>query len=242
MAKITLDPGHGGRDPGSSGPTGYVEKNGTLAIALACRDVLQAAGVGVVMTRATDRDLSPEGSSYSQAQDLSARAEIANNARADYFVSIHTNAASTRDAHGTETFYYPGGTEGERLARSVQSAVVTALGTYDRGVKTANFAVLRQTTMPAALVEIAFGSNPGEEAKLKDPAFLRRAGQAVARGVLDYLGVREAPGEKKSGAAPSSGADTGGAPGGNRAAVVDWEKKYRELAGKIKELASSLEA
>lgn len=216
---VCLDPGHGGRDPGSRGPTGYVEKNGTLAIALACRDALRAAGVNVVMTRETDRDLAPPGD-YSQPQDLAARAAVANRARADCFVSVHTNAAASAAAYGTETYYYPGSTSGEKLARAIQAAVVAVLGTYDRGVKSANFAVLRQTTMPAALVEVAFGTNPGEEAKLKDPDFQRRAGEAIAQGILNYLGVREISSEKKSGAMGAPGADPGGAPGRNGSAVV----------------------
>ncbi|MEW6772326.1 MAG: N-acetylmuramoyl-L-alanine amidase, partial [Bacillota bacterium] len=215
---VCLDPGHGGRDRANRGPTGYVEADGTLAIALYCRDTLQAAGLTVVMTRETDRDLAPPGA-YSQAQDLAARAQVANRAGANCFVSVHTNAAASAAAHGTETYHYPGSALGEKLARAIQAAVVSALGTYDRGVKSANFAVLRQTTMPAALVEVAFHTNPGEEALLKTPDFQRRAGEAIARGILDFFrDRREETGDDADAAVP--GPDTGGAVGGNGAAVV----------------------
>ncbi|MEW5891299.1 MAG: N-acetylmuramoyl-L-alanine amidase, partial [Pseudomonadota bacterium] len=196
-----------------------MEADGTLAIAIYCRDALRAAGVNVVMTRETDRDLAPAGT-YSQAQDLTNRAAVANSARADCFVSIHTNAAASASAHGTETFHYPGSATGERLARAVQSAVVAALGTYDRGVKSANFAVLRQTTMPAALVEVAFHTNLGEEALLKKPDFQRRAGEAVARGILDFFRVDRERKEAVPGDHAAPGPDPGGVLSGDGAAVV----------------------
>jgi N-acetylmuramoyl-L-alanine amidase len=194
-----------------------VEADGTLAIAIYCRDALRAAGVNVVMTRETDRDLAPPGA-YSQAQDLAARAQVANRAEADCFVSVHTNAAASAAAHGTETYHYPGSALGEKLARAIQAAVVSALGTYNRGVKSANFAVLRQTTMPATLVEVAFHTNPGEEALLKTPDFQRRAGEAIARGILSFFRVDREREEAGDDAIP--GPDTGSVSNGDGAAVA----------------------
>lgn len=240
---VCLDPGHGGRDRANRGPTGYVEADGTLAIALYCRDALRAAGVNVVMTRETDRDLAPPGA-YSQAQDLAARAQVANRAGANCFVSVHTNAAASAAAHGTETYHYPGSALGEKLARAVHAAVVSALRTYDRGVKSANFAVLRQTTMPAVLVEVAFHTNPGEEALLKNPDFQRRAGEAIARGILGFFRVDRK--EAVPGDTTAPGADTGGAVGGNGAPVVSGtpvagKTQAIKVAGSLAELAEGLQ-
>ena len=187
---IVIDPGHGGRDRANRGPTGYVEADGTLAIAKACRCVLEAAGVKVIMTRETDEDLAPPDKPYSVEADLIARARIANNAKANYFVSVHTNAFKDPAARGTETHCYSTTSPGFKLAKTVQDAVVGALGTTDRGVKVSpQFIVLRYTAMPAVLVEVAYHTNPEEERLLKQPAFLRKAGEAVAVGILRFLGL-----------------------------------------------------
>lgn len=180
---VCLDPGHGGRDRANRGPTGHVEADGVLDIALAAGQVLRSHGLEVVYTRTDDRDLA-EGKSYSQQEDLAARAGLANAAGADLYVSIHTNAGG---GHGTETYHYPDSVRGRALAAAIQAAVVAELGRADRGVKTKNFAVLRLTTMPAALVEIAFHDHAGEELLLLLPEFRALAGYAVATGILEYL-------------------------------------------------------
>jgi len=183
---IVIDPGHGGRDRWNVGPTGYVEADGTLFMAKRAQEFLKNMGCPhVYLTRTGDYDLcSKEGLAYTQAKELSLRAAYANRLDADYFVSIHTNAASSPDAHGTETFCYKFGYMGERLAKQIQLATVATLGTVNRGVKEANFAVLRETKMPAALVEVMFHSNPSEERRLKDVRNLALAGDAIAMGTL----------------------------------------------------------
>jgi len=189
MPTVVLDPGHGGRDPGGLGPTGYIEKHGTLAIALACRDRLRSAGVNVVMTRETDTDLAPKNQPYSEILDLKARVQLANSIGADYFISIHTNGYPNPSVRGTETYCCVGATTAKRLAQKIHSSVVSALGTQDRGIRERNFYVLVNTEMPAVLVEVAYHTCPSEEAKLKDPAFRQRAGIAIADGILSFLGI-----------------------------------------------------
>jgi len=94
MAKIGIDPGHGGTDRANVGSTGYVEADGVLDMSLACREDLIRAGFKVVMTRETDQSLT-----------LDQRAAILNQAKVDYAISIHTNAAAVPSVRGIETIY-----------------------------------------------------------------------------------------------------------------------------------------
>ena len=174
---VCCDPGHSDPDPGAIGPSGVQEKVITLAIALRVADILRPV-VDVVMTRTSDTDVS-----------LERRAQIANDAGADLFLSIHANAHTDPSANGTETYHYPGSEAGKELAGAIQFDLVTQLKRRDRGVRNANFAVLRETNMPAALAEIAFISNPEEEALLETPAFQAKAAYAIATGIAGYLGI-----------------------------------------------------
>lgn len=180
--KICIDPGHGGRDPGAVGPSGLKEKDVTLTISLKLRDKLQSRGIQVIMTRETDKAL---GSTVNE--NLNVRSNIANNAKVDYFVSIHCNSANAT-ARGTETYCFKFGGNGEKLARSIQDKLIHAVGLYNRGVKEANFAVLRNTYMPAVLVELAFISNPAEEKLLADEMWQDIFANAIAEGIFDFLG------------------------------------------------------
>jgi len=103
-------------------------------------------------------------------------------------VSIHCNSAVDKSASGTEVFCNKGSVSGQKLAEAIHVRLIPALGLRDRGVKQANFEVLRGTDMPAALVELAFISNPTEEGLLKGIAFQDKAAQAVAEGIADYAG------------------------------------------------------
>lgn len=184
MPKIViLDPGHGGIDPGAVGPKGLQEKVVTLAVAKQVASILSPV-VDVRLTHDSDIAL---GSTTSA--DLSTRARLANQAGADVFVSIHCNSATNRIAGGTEVYHYPSSAQGNLLASTVYSHLLPAVSLSARGVKTANFAVLRETDMPACLVEMAFISNPAEEALLGSAAFQETAATAIAQGIANYLGV-----------------------------------------------------
>ncbi|HAA89909.1 MAG: N-acetylmuramoyl-L-alanine amidase [Thermoanaerobacterales bacterium 50_218] len=179
---VVLDPGHGGSDPGAIGKSGLREKDVNLAVALKAAEILQKQGVKVILTRATDTDVG-----------LRERAEIANKRGADVFVSIHSNASYKPDIGGTATYTLARDSSAyqreERLylAQLLQEELVAALGLRDIGVLQENFAVLKYTQMPAALVEIAFISNPFEEQLLADPGFQARAAAAIARGIVRFL-------------------------------------------------------
>jgi len=159
------------------------EKIITLAVAKKLAEYL--APIAEVLLTRTD-DSTPGGDPDTE---LSYRAKMANDFGAALFVSIHCNAAANPAASGTETYHAPGSERGARLAGFIQSRLVAALGLLNRGVKSANYAVLKRTSMPAALVEIAFISNPAEEGFLEMPDFQKKCAKAIALGIADYLGV-----------------------------------------------------
>lgn len=179
MIDFTIDAGHGGKDSGAVGATGLKEKDITLKLALKVGSILTSKGVTINYTRTDDRSV-----------ELSQRAAIANNAKARFFLSIHINSASSAAANGTETYAFSSGQQGEKLAAAIQKNLVAAIGLANRGVKFANFAVLRETSMPAALTEVNFICNPKEEAMLKDEAFLNKAATGIAKGMIEFLGLK----------------------------------------------------
>lgn len=186
--KIAIDPGHGGCDPGAIGPTGVTEKSVTLRISLEVKKLLEAAGAKVIMTRTTDVEVSPKKENASDVEELQARCDIANKAKADVFVCIHLDSFSSREARGTTGYYYTKGTaNSRRLAGLIQGSVVRYLNTHSRGTKSCNFYVVRKTYMPATLVEIAFLSNPSEEKLLTSAAGIKKAAQGVADGIAEFF-------------------------------------------------------
>ena len=148
---------------------------------------LQEADVARDVARVLCADLDAAGynSLFIQEDDLGDVCDIANNAPADLFVSIHLNAAN-RQAEGTETFYYEDGDQSEILARCIQTQLVNALGTVDRGIKARpGLWVINSTNAPAVLVEICFIDNTEEEQMIA--VNKENAAHAIARGITDYL-------------------------------------------------------
>lgn len=179
MSKIVLDPGHSGNpDSGAVGPSGLREADVVMDVANKLALLLRADGHEIILTRQGDDPASDE---------LDYRTSLANDADADVFLSIHCNAAS-KQAHGTESYCYTEGSEDSaRLAGLCQTELVNAFGLTDRGVKTAGYYVLKYTNMPAALVELAFISNPTEEALLGDDDFRARCATALYKAMYHYL-------------------------------------------------------
>jgi N-acetylmuramoyl-L-alanine amidase len=177
--KICIDAGHGGTDPGAigAGPFRLDEKTFNLALALLLESELSTRGHAVLMTRRVDRTLS-----------LRARASFANQFGADFFVSIHANAALDPAVEGMEVFHFPGSPTGRQAAQSVLRSMMNTFGDHrDRGVKEANFTVLRLTHMPAVLVECEFLTCPQQLPFLADPTEQVKLARAIADGVTDAL-------------------------------------------------------
>ncbi len=170
---IAIDPGHGGKDPGAEA-YGLQEKEIALDVGLRVQENLDNLGAEVVMTRTSDVFVG-----------LSERARIANEADASSFVSIHANSFNG-EVEGTETFHSPGSEKGKELAAYIQEELLKELGTHDRGVKEAHFAVLSETTMPAVLAEIAFMDHPSDAEKLQSGEHRERIATAITQGIKKY--------------------------------------------------------
>ena len=178
--RVVIDPGHGGPDPGAVGIGGLRETDVVLDVSLQLARLLQARGVQVLLTRTTEVDV-----------DLPPRVTLANSSGADVFVSVHANALSMErpDVNGIETFYFAGG-RSQSLAEAIQQQLMAiSPGTPDRGARPGRFFVIRRTVMPSALVEMGFVTGEVDAPRLADPAYRRRLAQAVAAGILNYLGA-----------------------------------------------------
>jgi len=196
--KIMLDPGHGGKFPGAIGATGLNEKDVTLAICLEMQKQLKASGADVRMTRETDSTVAPPSASLQE--DLRARVAMANSWPAEVFISVHCNSAENTSAQGTENYHSRNASaSSKRLAAALHTPLVE-MGLRDRGVKAADFHVIKHTTMPGTLVETAFISNAADEAKLADPQWQKDAATALVKGVENYFeGLAEQPPEESEG-------------------------------------------
>ena len=187
---IVIDPGHGGNDAGAIGPTGVMEKNVTLKVALELRDLLEAEGAEVVMTRETDRTVSEKGAKASDIEELGARCDVANRIGADIFISIHADSFTRPEARGTTGYYYSKSTsgKGQKLADCIRRNLIEQLGTPSRGTQPCNFYVVKHTDMPATLIELGFISNKEEEKLLDSKEGVQKAAQGIFDGIEDYFG------------------------------------------------------
>ena len=189
---VYLDAGHGGYDPGAS-YFGISEKSLTLAIQSHVKAKLESEGYQVVTTRTSDTYV-----------DLTNRSRAANASESDIFVSIHINASGSSAAQGIETYYYQPYAEypsrinatyhanptrlsmSDTLANAIQSSLINATGAQNQGVKRQTFAVLRETTAPAVLLELGFLSNPQEAARLNTSAYQETLANAIVAGIKSY--------------------------------------------------------
>lgn len=180
MATIILDAGHGPDTPGKRSPDGkLVEYRFNSDVAEQVRHYLQLEGVDAFYSHENSRDV-----------PLSERAAIANRLDGDAFVSIHANAFGSHwnEVQGIETYMYPyASKQTAALTELIHSSIISACGRKDRGVKTANFAVLRETKMPAVLVECGFMTNREEAGLLFSRAYRVQCARAIGFGILSWL-------------------------------------------------------
>lgn len=183
---IAVDPGHGGPDPGAR-RGGLVEKELVLDIAFRLEKLLKEAGAEPLLTRRTDDELA-DGHQITtdKGDELSRRAEIANRANAQIFLSVHANAFPEERWFGAQVFYQRGSVEGKRLAEAIQAELVRLLPPNRRRALAGDFRVLREAKMPAVIVEVGFLSNPQEAARLADPGYRQRLAEAVFSGLIRY--------------------------------------------------------
>lgn len=179
--KIALDYGHGAETAGKRSPDSTLrEYEFNRAVGRQLKKILEQHGLEVIETVSDDTDPS-----------LTTRCKIANNAKADYLVSIHANAfgETWNSANGWEIYIVGKGGNAEKLAKSIQKYSIEMLGLKDRGIKVENFTMIKDTQMPAVLIEHGFYTNKEECAKLKDANFRRQCAIADAKGILAHLGI-----------------------------------------------------
>ncbi|NQM93032.1 cell wall hydrolase [Streptococcus suis] len=197
---VYIDPGHGGRDSGAS-YGGVHEKNLALSVSNKLRENLLKYGINVLMTRTGDYDVDFK----------TERSRMTNASNADLFISIHFNAtgAGVSNSSGIETYWYQYNpeyqpkinkemhnnptrlAESEILANKVQESLIKETGAVNRGVRRETFAVLRETAIPAILVELGFMDNPSELQVIKQDSYHTRLAKALAQGVMNWYGAVE---------------------------------------------------
>ena len=170
---VVIDPGHGGHDRGGAPGQRVPEKPYTLDVGLRLAEVLRASGFHVVLTRDADYFVG-----------LRQRCDTANAQQNAVFVSVHFNGAPRTAADGVETYYYSSQSAG--LAESVHRRLLQVSGLPDRHVRRRGFFVIRNTRIPAILVEPGFLSNPQSADRIGNSgAYRQQLAQAIARGIMD---------------------------------------------------------
>ena len=158
-----------------------MEKNVTLAIALKVGAILAKNDVDIVYTRTSDN----VSWTNDVTQNLQAICDISNNAKPDYFVSIHANSSTVPSASGIETYYFTGSVAGQNLAQAVQTELIKETGRVDRNIKTTSgLYVIKNTDATAILVETSFISNPTEEKLLATNVYQTKLADAISTGIL----------------------------------------------------------
>jgi N-acetylmuramoyl-L-alanine amidase len=167
---VVIDPGHGGRDGGTVGARGTLEKNLNLATARLLSDKLRAAGTNVIMTRTNDTYVS-----------LSSRVSISHYHKADAFISVHYDSIADRTVKGMTTYYHH--LSHKRLSAELHSAVSSRTSLRDRGVRQGDYHVIRENRQPSVLLELGYLSNPAEEMLVSTAQYQ----EAVAAGIFEGL-------------------------------------------------------
>ena len=175
--KWYLDFGHGGKDPGAIGPTNLKESDIALKIGMTVKETLENAFEKVITTRDNDKYYS-----------LDYRTKKANNENSDYFISIHLNSATNTSAKGCEVWIYNENSKLQTLANSLCNNLATKMNTPNRGVKySKKLAVLKNSKMPALLIEIDFISNKEVENYLRNDKNLKNISDTISSTLLSFV-------------------------------------------------------
>ncbi|GGF26526.1 hypothetical protein GCM10010954_26960 [Halobacillus andaensis] len=173
---ITLDPGHGGSDPGAIGVDNSYEKNVNLSTAQRTYDELSEAGAKVTMTRSGDQYLT-----------LDERVDISHSYETDAFISLHYNSSIYSSAKGISSYYYDSGKD-LPWARSLQDQLANHTDRQNDGIYNQDFRVVKDNNAPAVLLELGFLSNPEEAALVQTESYQSQVANAITQGTIDYFG------------------------------------------------------
>ncbi|MFZ3129902.1 MAG: N-acetylmuramoyl-L-alanine amidase [Desulfosporosinus sp.] len=187
---VMLDPGHGGYDPGAITNQGVYEKAINLQIAQKVKEMLSPSGIEVFLTRGEDIDYVPDGvkgKTTKKQIDLNCRIDMAKEANADVFVSLHVNATATGQQSGAETFYHYQSESGQRLAELIQQELIKIPGMNRRIAKPGDFYIINNTSMPAIIVEVGYLSSVKEQKKLQQSWYQEQLARAIAKGIANFF-------------------------------------------------------
>ncbi|TLQ04935.1 N-acetylmuramoyl-L-alanine amidase [Pediococcus stilesii] len=174
---IVIDPGHGGTDSGALGiDQSHEEKNYTLKTSKAIETKLDQAGAKVIMTRNNDSFV-----------DLAPRPQIANKSNADAFISIHYDSSDTNNSGTGDTTYYYHNNGSIQLAQAINKQLINYIPLYNRGVKFANYQVLRDNKRPAILIEGGYINTDSDFKVLSSSSYPKKVSTAVYKGLTNFL-------------------------------------------------------
>lgn len=189
---VVIDAGHGGRDPGASGARGLIEEEVNLKIALKLRKLIEQGGGTAIMIREDDTGLYTEGGNGREtrkSEDLKNRHTLINSCGADIFISIHMNSFPQTQYYGAQTFYLKNDERSRKLAEQIQQELIRVLdrGNTRKAKPTDTVYLLKNNSMPGALIECGFLSNPEEEHLLADENYQEKVAWSIFAGIVKYL-------------------------------------------------------
>jgi len=186
---IVIDPGHGGADPGAQN-SGLIEKDINLDISLRLHEILESKGCIVILTRDVDKDFFLPGfvlGRMAKRAELDQRINMATENNADLFISIHTNSFPQPNTYGMETYYHLTSSSGKALAELIQKQLTQLQSDNKRKSKAGNYYLIKQSKMPAVIVEVGFISNPRERNLLFLNNYRDSIAGAIAVGIGHYF-------------------------------------------------------
>ncbi|API92263.1 hypothetical protein J32TS6_35240 [Virgibacillus pantothenticus] len=172
---VMIDPGHGGRDPGSVESNVVHEKDLITNTSDAIKKALRNAGANVIMTRTEDEKVSLED-----------RRNMSNEESPEAFISVHYNTFTDPSVSGFSTYYFSKEKD-HQLAQSINQSLTAAIELRDRGVKENNYFVLNDNDAPSILLELGFMSNPEELATIQSEEYDQIVGAAIVDGLKNYF-------------------------------------------------------
>lgn len=172
---IVIDPGHGGKDPGSLGVNGVFEKDIIMRTADHVEQKLRQAGATVILTRNSDYYIS-----------LNERVRLSNLYHTHAFISLHYNAHPLMRMNGIETYYHLG-EKNRDLASNIQGSLEQNVSLQGRGIKESNFYVLRKNRFPSVLVELGFITNPGDLSMAQSEDYQNTVANSIVEGLMNYF-------------------------------------------------------
>lgn len=184
---VLIDAGHGGVDPGAVGKVS-LEKDITLSISQRLKLLIEQAGGNPIMVREEDMDLgTAEGLAKRKREDLAQRIQLAKDAQANVYLSIHVNSSPNDKLTGPQVFYHTSSPGGKMLAESIQMELNKLSGTKRVAKDNQDLFILKKADQAAVTVEVGFLSNPVEEQKLNESDYQQLLAVAIYQGLSEYF-------------------------------------------------------